>query len=235
MNILKETQNDRDKEISEYTGINLYDIQKFEIASKESILINVDGDINKDDYTYLYKDFKHLNIAEYLKTLSALTVSRRSRYIMRLFELSNEFKGKKILDFGSGSGSHGIACSQLGADQVCMLDVDGPLFKFAQWRVTKRNINNIIFVTCDKELQENYYDIVICLDVLEHVADPIKEIKRITKSLKSDGFIALEVSKMKKFTSGHFSKSIDKWIFEGPSFMDKHYELIEKNIWKRNG
>jgi 2-polyprenyl-3-methyl-5-hydroxy-6-metoxy-1,4-benzoquinol methylase len=105
---------------------------------------------------------------------------------------------------------------------------------FAKWRVNKRNLNNIKFLTNEDSLPEKHFDIVICLDVLEHVSDPIYEIKRITKSLKPHGLIALEVSKKKKSTSGHFSKSIDMWNERGLKFMKTHYSQVIKQVWRKN-
>ena len=233
MSIFKESQLERDQEISDFTGVPLAKIQTFEIASQKSIKINVNGDMNKDDYTDLYKDYKHLNLAEYLKTLSALTVSRRSKYIIKMNQLNGGISGKMVLDFGSGVGSHGIACYEYGAEEVHFLDVDGPLMDFAKWRVQKRNYNNTIFMKCEDSLPIDHYDFIICLDVLEHVSKPMLEIKRITESLKPGGIIALEVSTMIKPTSGHFSKPIKDWKIHGPAFLNDHYINVSKNIWRK--
>jgi 2-polyprenyl-3-methyl-5-hydroxy-6-metoxy-1,4-benzoquinol methylase len=233
-NILTETQEQRDIELSEYTRIPLEEIRSYVIGARKSIMIHTEGDIDKDDYSYLYKEYKHLNDAEYLKTLAAFTVTRRARYILALEKILGSFDGLKVLDFGCGTGSHGIFCSQVGAKEVTFLDVDGPLYNYAKWRCEARELTNVNFLTNEDDIPVNEFDVVICMDVLEHVASPISVFNHITDSLKPGGLIALEVSTMKRATSGHFIKSINEWVQLAPAILKKKYTPIQKHIWRLN-
>jgi acetyltransferase-like isoleucine patch superfamily enzyme len=60
--------------------------------------------------------------------------------------------------------------------------------------------------------------------VLEHVPDPIEEFVRIHNSIKSDGLLHLEVSRMIKPSSGHFADTINKWQKQGINYL-KNYLL----------
>lgn len=230
MNIFKESQLQRDSELSAYLNKPLDYVQKLVVGDKASIHLHTDKDVKADSYDFIYKEYKAIpNVDAYLKTLAQLTVSRRSKYILSLEKTVRSLKNKHILDFGCGVGSHGIYCLQKGAT-VDFLDVDGPLFNFAKHRISKRGYKSATFTDSSK-LQKNAYDCVICLDVLEHVANPINEIKKITDSLKFGGVLLLEVSTMIKPTSGHFSQSINMWKNHGTKFLKENFKNVEKFIY----
>lgn len=204
--ILDQSWDDIDVEISEHLGISL-DVMKSKIPySKSTIKIFLDQDINKNSYDYLYENFRYLDLPGYLKTLSIASVDKRSKYLLQLSKRVR-LKGKRVLDFGCGTGAHGIFCAQMGAE-VDFLDIDGPLRKFAEWRAKKRNLNAKFMGPGN--LQETY-DVIICLDVLEHLASPSVAFVELDKHLKRGGYMLLEVSNMIKPSSGHFSKSILDW------------------------
>lgn len=232
MFILEETQLQRDQELSKYTGRPVSEIEKLAIASKKSIQLYKNEDIVQDDYSFIYQDYKYLDEVDYLRTLTALTVIRRASYI-RSLEKVVSLQGLCVLDFGSGVGSHGIACKQLGADTVDMLDVDGPLQRYAKWRVSQRGLKGINFLPHTAKLPFEKYDLILCLDVLEHISKPVETFKSITSSLKPQGFLSIEVSEMIKPTSGHFSKSIHEWRAFGRKYLVENYTMESSGIWRK--
>ena len=219
--ILVETQLERDQELSRYTGRSLEAIQALQIGSPASIRIHPEHEIEvADSLDHLYEDFKHLDVPHYLRTLAHYTVTRRGAYIKQV-EGQTALEGLKVLDFGCGVGSHGIYCAQHGA-RVHLLDVDGPLYQYAQWRAAQRGLH-MRFLPVDAKLKPENYDVVLCLDVLEHMAHPVEALERITATLKPGGLLFLEASLMIKPTSGHFTMSVRRWQQGGPKYLRRYY------------
>lgn len=215
MTVFDESQQDRDIELAEYSGRSLAEIQSLRITDPAGIRIYDPSlpDPDPADLNDLYKSYRFLDSVHYLRALSYYTVVRRKSYISRLEEALDGFDGTRVLDFGCGVGSHAIYCAQKGA-QVTTIDVDGPLYDYAKSRFYLRRLP-FMAKRIGAELKPGSFDAAICLDVLEHVADPAREIRRIAKSLCPGGKLVLEVSTMIKPASGHFARSIDRWKSEG--------------------
>jgi 2-polyprenyl-3-methyl-5-hydroxy-6-metoxy-1,4-benzoquinol methylase len=229
--ILNETQEQRDIELSKLTEISVDKIKSIKIKTPESIRHYKPGVEIKteENFLSLYKDYKYLDIVAYLKTLMVTSIESRHPNLISLINLTSE---KRCLDFGSGVGTHAIVLLERLND-VSILDVPGPLLDFAIKRIKLRGFNPKVYYH-DSILPENIFDIVICTDVLEHVYDPIAELKKITKSLKPLGLLHLQVSRKIKPSSGHFKSTIVKWKKYGPMFLKSYYKQVKPTIYRKN-
>lgn len=120
-----------------------------------------------------------------MKALHAINVPR-AQFIM---EISSFIQGKLILDVGCGGGLLTTTLASKGGI-VTGIDENEALIEVATQEAERRQLT-IDYQAIDDatwaETHENYYDIITCMELLEHVEDPIAIIQNSYKMLKPNG------------------------------------------------
>ena len=99
----------------------------------------------------------------------------------------------RALDYGSGIGTTAIRLAEAGY-QVTVADVPGKTLDFAKHRVLRRGLTVDIIEIPDSTPELNGpYDVIVCIDVLEHVPNPDRVLKALAGNLRSGGVAAVAV------------------------------------------
>jgi ubiquinone/menaquinone biosynthesis C-methylase UbiE len=104
-----------------------------------------------------------------------------------LTELLHPFKGKKILEYGCGTGNFSIFLSKQGTE-ITAIDINPSLLTASQKLAEINNVNGKFLQANVTELpfKTNIYDVVIGIAVLHHLTEPdlqrsIQEAYRVLK------------------------------------------------------
>lgn len=101
--------------------------------------------------------------------------------------------GKQVLDVGCGGGLLSTALAEKGA-KVSALDLSHALLAVAQQQAAKRqlNINYQCSTLEDFSAQhQNTFDLVTCMEMLEHVPNPLSILQHAALCLKPSGKLIL--------------------------------------------
>jgi SAM-dependent methyltransferase len=118
-----------------------------------------------------------------------------------LFEIIINYvhKNDTVLDIGCGTGFMTFQLVKRGI-KVCSMDYDKRLINHIE-KVIKRNnyeVNTIIYELGSGNLPKNLnkFDLILCLDVIEHIANDMKALSEMKKMLKENGKIIITVPAM---------------------------------------
>lgn len=143
-----------------------------------------------------------------------------------LIQKMKELEITTVLDYGAGVGTLSIIFKRLGYD-VTYADLPGKTFDFARWRIDQRELN-IGMVDLNKTLRiSEKFDCVLSTEVVEHVVDPIKLIRKISEALRKDGIFV--VSESCNYTEEFSSHLESNKKYGSEAFI----KLMEENKFKQ--
>ena len=100
-------------------------------------------------------------------------------YIADTIKLQQTFSKDLVLDFGGGIGTHALAnAMSSNVEHVFFVDINKTNRKFVEYRAKELGVEKkLTFCKTIKDTQISKFDTIICLDVLEHLADPASQIE----------------------------------------------------------
>ena len=109
-------------------------------------------------------------------------------YIADTLKLQQRFSKDLVLDFGGGIGTHALANAMSSkVEHVFFVDINETNRKFVEYRAKELGVEKkITFCNKIQDTQISKFDTVICLDVLEHLADPATQLKIFNEMMDYD-------------------------------------------------
>lgn len=137
-------------------------------------------------------------------------------------------KSDVVIDYGCGTGSlaFGLALNHKVKNKMILLDVPNDVSKFREYRVSKNNLLSVktenIFTFDEKHVA----DLIICLDVLEHLENSSDILmNKIYPLLKVGGNLILRAPWRGQMT--HIDEAADNFYFDGGrEFLSKHFSEV---------
>jgi O-antigen biosynthesis protein len=147
-------------------------------------------------------------------------------------------KGKKVLDIACGSGYGANILSEAGAEKVVAIDKSPEAVAAAQKKYSTAvthpvspgaihpSRDGIIFKIGDAEDNkepEEFFDLAVSFETIEHLSDPEKYLAEIFRVLKKEGIALISTPNrevfgqknpfhLKEFTRGEFEEALKKYF-----------------------
>ncbi len=149
-------------------------------------------------------------------------------------ETLGNLKGKKILDLGCGGGFFTHIAAELGGD-VLGVDYSSSAIHFAKNRYPNRQFN-VADATTLQQFPDNSFDVVLLMDVIEHIYNQDQTMKEIQRILKPHGKVLISTDlEDSAWSRPLWAKYI--WRTNMLSKEGRAYRLIKKveeprKVWK---
>lgn len=190
-----------------------------EFANHLDILIQSFGEINKD----YHKKIKADSNVSFLKKIYVrlfgipeIGLQIRSMYFKKILAANSlNKKLKNILDAGSGIGAYTFLLGQSYPQAKVMGgDIDKNKLKICQIITKELGLRNVKFNylnIAEKNIKKNYYDLVVNIDVLEHVNDYRLVLANFFRTLRRNGYLYIHVPQPNQ---KRIFNSFNKWHHE---------------------
>ena len=138
----------------------------------------------QSDKTFFYDNFAE----QFDKKMNMYDTSRRLEVIFREL-LTEDLSGKMLLDAGSGTGWFSREATLRGANVVSLDVGENILAQVAKKCETQRIVGSILEIP----FADEYFDIVISTEVIEHTPGPRRAVQEMHRVLKKGGTLVLTV------------------------------------------
>ena len=140
-------------------------------------------------------------------------------------EIARQKGATTCLDFGSGVGSGGLLFARAGLE-VTLADISDTLLDFARWRFERRGLPAAYLDLRKRSLPERAFDIILAMDVFEHLTDPVRSVGELWCSLRPGGLL---FARIHEDTAADHPQHIVRDF--GPTFAHMR-ELGLREVWR---
>jgi len=160
--------------LMEFLSIKECDLDEFLADAKMNLASLHPGDALSDVSDFYTEIVGDRHVAD----LAAWHITSKD-YIADTLKLQQKFSRDLVLDFGGGIGTHALAnAMSKKVKHVFFVDINETNRNFVAFRAKKLGVKKkITFCKTIKDAQISKFDTIVCLDVLEHLADPASQIK----------------------------------------------------------
>jgi ubiquinone/menaquinone biosynthesis C-methylase UbiE len=151
------------------------------------------------------------------------------------FNFKQQIEQKLVLDYGSGYGGRSVWMAKQ-ARWVEGVEINPSQVEISQEFALYKNVKNVNFSLGSEEkifFGDNYFDVIVSFDVLEHVKRPDLIIKEFFRVLKDDGIAILIFTPYYGMFSHHLNYitlfPALHWLFPPKALIDSINELIEEH------
>jgi 2-polyprenyl-3-methyl-5-hydroxy-6-metoxy-1,4-benzoquinol methylase len=153
----------------------------------------------KDHYEKKYeKEKEAVDIEQFIESRYTVT---RFEAILKLFP--KYFKGGDVLELGAGSGiiAKMLLSSELPISSYTLSDISENRLHNIKDNLNDHRVDvKIIDAEKPPEDQNNKYDSILMIALIEHLIDPLNSMQRIRELLKPNGFVLLFTPNIAKYT-----------------------------------
>jgi 2-polyprenyl-3-methyl-5-hydroxy-6-metoxy-1,4-benzoquinol methylase len=144
----------------------------------------------------------------------------------------------KILEIGCADGNFGELLMSQGAKEVWGLEYEQDQAEIAKKRLHKVLVGDVAIQLLN--LPDQYFDVIVCNDVLEHLIDPYTVVLKLKNKLSENGVIVSSIPNIRYFRN-FFDLLFNKnWIYTDSGILDRtHFRFFTyksiRKLFEDNG
>ena len=167
----------------EFLSIEESDLEEFLVNAKMNLASLHPGDALSEVSEF----YEEIVGDRHLADLAAWHISSKD-YIADTLRLQQRFSRDLVLDFGGGIGTHALANAMSSkVEHVFFVDINQTNRTFVEYRAKKLGVENkLTFCKTIKETEISKFDSIVCLDVLEHLPDPVSQLDMFYEIMDSN-------------------------------------------------
>lgn len=132
-----------------------------------------------------------------------------------------------VLEIGCGEGNFGRRLKDRGAREVWGVELLEPVAQQAQRVLDRVLIGDIADLT--DQLPDDYFDLVICNDVLEHMVDPFTVLAMLKGKISRRGVVVSSIPNIRYYPTFHEILVHGQWEYEESGVLDRtHLRFFTK-------
>ena len=207
--------------LMEYLSIKECDLDGFLSNAKMNLANSHPGDVLNDVSDFYTEIVGDRHVAD----LAAWHITSKD-YIADTLKLQQRFSRDLVLDFGGGIGTHALANAMSSkVEHVFFVDINKTNRNFVEFRAKKLGVEKkLTFCETIKDTKIIKFDTIICLDVLEHLADPASQIKNFRGIMDSNSIALLNWY----FYKG--DKNEYPFHIDDSQIVEKFFESLQSNF-----
>ncbi len=146
---------------------------------------------------FIPKEFKDLDVK--IENFNLSYILPRNDII----KIIKEFKSpQKVLDVGCSVGILGNEIKKIFKNcEVYGIELNNEMANIAKRFLDKVIVGDVENLNLDKYFKEEYFDIIIFADLLEHIKNPWKLLKEYKRFLKKDGIIVASIPNIRHYST----------------------------------
>jgi len=155
-------------------------------------------------------------------------------HIERYYYACKHTENKKVLDIAGGSGYGTFLLATEGkAKEVCSVDIDESAVRYANLKYTHFNIDRKVGDAVSY-IKDNYYDLIVSFETVEHLNDYNAFLNNIYQSLKSNGELIISTPIVSATTTNNINKfHVIEWsLLDFQHLIKNKFEI--KEIYVQN-
>jgi 2-polyprenyl-3-methyl-5-hydroxy-6-metoxy-1,4-benzoquinol methylase len=125
---------------------------------------------------------------------------------------------KTILDIGCGEGVFGQDLKKRTNREVWGVEISAPCAETAKERLDRVMVGDIESNHFD--LPNNYFDCIVCNDVLEHFKDPWRILRRLKNNLKKNGCMIASIPNVRYYKNIKALLLRKEWEYASAGILD---------------
>jgi 2-polyprenyl-3-methyl-5-hydroxy-6-metoxy-1,4-benzoquinol methylase len=125
---------------------------------------------------------------------------------------------KTILDIGCGEGVFGQELKKRANREVWGIEISAPCAEKAKERLDRVMVGDIEID--DFDLPNDYFDCIICNDVLEHFKNPWSILRRLKNNLKKNGCMIASIPNVRYYKNLKALLLHKEWNYESYGILD---------------